>query len=83
MGFHVERQVTYPVHYKNQTFEEGLRLDILVEKSIICEVKAVELVNPVWTAQVLSQLKLSHLHIGFLLNFNVPIMKQGIRRFTL
>jgi len=83
LGFHVERQVTYPVHYKNQTFEEGLRLDILVEKSILCEVKAVELVNPVWSAQVLSQLKLSHLHIGFLLNFNVPIMKQGIRRFTL
>jgi GxxExxY protein len=60
-----------------------LRLDILVEDLVICEIKAVDQVNPVWQAQVLSHLKLTGKHLGFLINFNVPLIKQGIKRFVL
>ena len=64
-------------------FDEGLRLDLLVEGLVIVEIKAVESVNPVWQAQVLSHLKLTKLHLGYLLNFNVPLVKDGIRRFVM
>ncbi len=58
-------------------FEEGLRLDVLVEDSIIiCELKVVDEVNPVWEAQVLIHLKLTGKHLGFLINFNVPLIKM-------
>jgi len=57
---------------KGITFEEGLRLDLLVENKVIVEIKAVETVNPVWDAQVLSHLKLTGLRLGYLINFNVP-----------
>jgi GxxExxY protein len=65
------------------TFEEGLRLDVLVEDCIICELKALETVNPVWKAQILSHLKLTNTRLGFLINFNVPKIKDGINRFVL
>ena len=64
-------------------FDEGLRIDVLVEDIIICELKSVEIVNPVWQAQVISHLKMTSNHIGFLINFNVPLIKQGIRRFCI
>lgn len=79
-GLQVERQVFLPIFYDHIEFKEGLKLDILVEKKVICEVKAIEQVNPVWDAQVLSHLTLTNLRLGFLLNFNVPLMKQGIKR---
>ncbi len=60
-----------------------MRLDILVENLVICEIKAVDQVNPVWQAQVLSHLKLTGKRLGFLINFNVPLIKQGIKRFVL
>mgnify|MGYP000370220073 FL=1 len=63
------------------TFKEGLRLDIIVEDEIIIEVKAVELVNAVWEAQIISQLKITNKKLGFLINFTVPLIKNGIRRF--
>ena len=63
-------------------FKEGLRLDVLVEDKIICELKALENVNPVWEAQLLSHLKLTGNRLGFLINFNVPRIKDGIRRFV-
>ena len=75
------RQVVLPVVYDGFTFEESLRVDVLVEERIICELKAVDTVNPVWQAQVLSHLKLTANHIGFLINFNVILMKDGIRRY--
>lgn len=80
-GLNYLRQVDVPIIYQNLIFNEGLRLDVLVEDSIICELKAVDLVNPVWEAQIISHLKLSKKRIGFLINFNVPLIKQGIKRF--
>ena len=80
-GLDVKRQIDIPIVYDEIEFSEGLRLDLLVENSIIIEVKAVELVNPVWDAQIISHLKLLNKDLGFLINFNVPLIKNGIRRF--
>jgi GxxExxY protein len=82
-GFSVARQVDIPIYYDGITFEEGLRLDILVENRVIVEIKAVDAINPVWQAQVLSHLKLTKLRLGYLINFNVPIIKGGIKRIVL
>jgi GxxExxY protein len=82
-GLNVQRQLYLPINYKGIDFDEGLRLDVLVNNSVICELKALETVNPVWEAQVLSHLKLSELRLGYLINFNVPLMKDGIRRFII
>jgi len=79
----VKRQVNIPVFYDGINFDEGLRIDLLVEDLVICEIKAVDLVNPVWKAQVLSHLKLADLRLGFIINFNVPLIKQGIKRIIL
>jgi GxxExxY protein len=81
-GFKVKRQVDIPIVYDGITFNEGLRLDLLVEDLVVVELKAIETVNPVWEAQIISHLKLTKLKLGFLINFNVPIIKQGIRRFV-
>ena len=64
-------------------FSEGLRLDVLVNDLVICELKALERVNPVWQAQILSQLKLTGKRLGYLINFKVPLIKNGIKRFIL
>jgi len=82
-GFAVARQVDIPIQYDGITFEEGLRLDLLIENKVIVEIKAVDLVNPVWQAQVLSHLKLMRLRLGYLINFNVPLIKEGIKRYIL
>jgi GxxExxY protein len=82
-GFTVVRQIDIPIQYEGITFNEGLRLDILVDNKVIVEIKAVDQVNPVWQAQVLSHLKLTGLRLGYLINFNVPLIKDGIRRFVL
>jgi len=81
-GLKYKRQVDIPIVYDNLKFDEGLRLDVLVEDCIICELKALENVNPVWEAQVLSHLKLTKIRLGFLINFNVPKIKDGIKRFV-
>ena len=82
-GIGYQRQVIIPIIYDDMIFDEGLRIDVLVEDIIICELKSVEIVNPVWQAQVISHLKMTSNHIGFLINFNVPLIKQGIRRFCI
>jgi len=79
-GLKYQRQVDIPIIYDGITFNEGLRLDVLVEELIICELKAVDEVNPVWEAQILSHLKLIGKRLGFLINFNVPLIKEGIKR---
>lgn len=79
-GIAVERQVELPVIYGGIRLDAGYRLDILVERKVIVEVKAVEKLIPIHTAQILSYLKLSGHQLGFLLNFNVLHMKDGIRR---
>ncbi|SFQ50809.1 GxxExxY protein [Parafilimonas terrae] len=81
-GIEHKRQVDIPIFYDNLVFNEGLRLDVLVEDLIICELKAVDLVNPLWQAQVISHLKLTNKRLGFLINFNTPVIKNGIKRFV-
>lgn len=82
-GVKHKKQVDMPIVYDGITFEEGLRLDVLVEDLIVCELKAVDEMNKVWEAQILSHLKLTGKRIGFLINFNVPLIKKGIKRFIL
>ena len=82
-GLSYKRQVDVPIVYDGITFDEGLRLDVLVEDSIICELKAVDEVNPVWEAQLLSHLKLTKKRLGFLINFNEKYIKDGIKRIIL
>ena len=77
-----KRQGKLPIFYDDLEFDEGLQLDVLVDSKIICEIKAVDVVNPLWLAQIISQLKLTSLHIGFILNFTVPIIKNGTRRYS-
>ena len=78
-----KRQVDVPIQYDGIVFGEGPRLDVLVEDLIFCELKAVDEVNSVWEAQILSHLNLTNKRLDFLINFNVPIIKKGIRRFIL
>ncbi len=80
-GLECRRQVEIPFFYDGLEFDEGLRVDVLVEEAVICELKAVETVNPLWQAQIISHLKLTNRRLGFLINFNVPLIKQGIKRF--
>jgi GxxExxY protein len=80
-GLDVKRQVDIPIFYDGIEFNEGLRLDLLIEDSVIIEIKEVEQINPVWEAQIISQLKLLNKDLGYLINFNVPLIKSGIRRF--
>jgi len=82
-GLQYKRQVNFPIIYDGIIFEEGLRLDVLVEELVICELKAKDEVNSVWKAQVLSHLKLLGKRLGFLINFNVVLIKDGINRLIL
>jgi len=82
-GLSYLRQVTVPIVYDGIRFDDGLRLDVLVEGLVICELKAVETMLPVFTAQLLTQLRLTGKRLGFLINFNVPLIKQGIKRVVL
>ncbi len=82
-GLLVSRQLDIPIQYDGIVFDEGLRLDLLVENMVIVEVKAVDTVNPVWLAQVLSHLKLTNHRLGYLINFNVSKIKEGIKRIIL
>ena len=81
LQYNVKRQVNIPIVYDGIQFDEGLRLDLLVDDLVIVELKAVDLVNPVWEAQIISHLKLTRLNLGYLINFNVPLIKDGIKRF--
>lgn len=82
-GLGFKRQVSFPIIYDGLRLESGLRLDLLVDQSVIVELKAVEQMLPVFEAQLLSYLKLTNLRLGFLINFNVPIIKQGIKRIII
>jgi len=77
------RQVVLPVIYKNHRVDAGLRLDLVVADRIIVELKAVESLMAVHTAQVLTYLKLTGFRLGFLINFNVALIKDGIKRVVL
>ena len=82
-GVAVQRQLALPVVYQGEKLDAGYRLDLVVDSSVIVEVKSVEALAPIHDAQVLTYLKLSGLRVGLLINFNVVLLKQGIRRFVL
>ena len=82
-GLRVERQVALPIVYKGLELEAGYRLDLLVERRVILEIKTVEALAPVHTAQLLTYLRLSGVRLGYLINFNVPMLKDGIKRIVL
>jgi len=79
-GISIEQQVAQPVFYKGLQLECGYRLDLLVENQVIVELKAVQALLPIHEAQLLTYLKLRKLRLGLLINFNVPILKNGIKR---
>jgi len=79
--YDVKRQLDIPIIYDGMRFNEGLRLDLLVNDLVIAELKAIEIVNPVWEAQMISHLRLTKRKLEYLINFNVPLIKDGIKRF--
>ena len=70
-----------PVHYKGEELSADFRIDFLIQENIIVEIKAVEIILPVHHAQILTYLKLADKRLGILINFNVPLVKEGIKRF--
>jgi GxxExxY protein len=79
-GLFVERQKGIPLIYKDKKLDSNLVLDLLVEKSVIVELKSVECLNPIHEAQLISYLKLSGIHTGLLINFNVKYLIDGVKR---
>ena len=79
----VERQKKQPIIYKGFQLDTDYRIDLLIDNQLIIELKSVETLQPVHSAQLLTYMKLSNLKYGLLLNFNVPHLKQGIKRFIL
>ena len=77
-----ERQKDLPLEYKGVNLNCGYRLDIVVLKSLILEIKACESLLPIHEAQLLTYLKLTDIKVGLLINFNVPVLKDGIKRFS-
>ena len=75
-----EKEKTVPIIFDSLKIDDGLRLDCLVEGLVIIEFKAQENYHPVWEAQIISYLKLTGKRLGFLVNFHVPLMKDGIKR---
>jgi GxxExxY protein len=81
-GIRAENQVFVPLFYRGEQLNKEFRIDILVEKEIVIELKAVDMLLPVHDAQIISYLKLTNKKLGFLINFNVPLLKEGFNRFV-
>ena len=81
-GVTVKTDVKLPILFEGTKIDSGLQLDLLVEKCIIVELKSVERMSLLYEKQVTTYLRLSHLRLGFLINFNVPYLKDGIRRIV-
>jgi GxxExxY protein len=82
-GIPYARQVPLPIHYKGVRLECGYRLDLVIDRGLIIEIKAVEQLLPIHEAQILTHLRLSRCPVGLLINFNSLVLKDGIRRFVL
>jgi len=82
-GLHFERQKPLPVVFKEAKLDLGFRLDLLVSNSVVVEIKAIEALLPVHEAQILTYLKLGGWNVGLLINFNVPVLKDGVKRIVL
>ncbi len=82
-GLRVQRQVALPIVYEGEKLDAGYRLDLIVDGCVIIEIKSIDALAPIHDAQVLTYLKLSGLRVGLLMNFNVALFKQGLKRFVL
>lgn len=82
LGIRFSRQQTLPVRYEGVTLDCGYRIDLVVEDVLIIELKTVEKLLPIHDAQLLTYLKLSEITLGLLINFNVPVLKDGVRRIA-
>lgn len=76
-------QVPIPIEYKGVNLDCGYRIDILIEDKLILELKSIKKMLPIHEAQILTYMKLCHIRVGLLINFNVTMLKQGIKRFVL
>ncbi|QDT72095.1 GxxExxY protein [Lacipirellula limnantheis] len=83
MGVPFQRQVSVPVSYRGFQIESGLRLDLLVADEVVVELKSIDALLPIHEAQLLTYLKITKKRVGILVNFNVPLLKQGIKRIAL
>ncbi len=81
-GIIAEREVKLPIMFEEVSLESALRIDLLVNKCVIAELKSVENMNPVFESQLMTYLRLSKVRLGFLINFNVPHLKDGIKRMV-
>jgi GxxExxY protein len=81
-GTHAETEVKLPILFDGVSLESRLRIDLLIEKSVIAELKSVEKMNPVYEAQLITYLRLSNVRLGFLINFNVSHLRDGIKRIV-
>lgn len=81
-GLCIEIQKSLPVEYKGIKIDSGYRLDLVVENSVIVELKSVEKILPIHEAQLLTYLKLTGLKLGLIINFNVPVLKNGLKRIV-
>jgi len=79
-GLVVESQVTLPINYRDHLLKKGLKLDLLVEKSVIVEIKSVDQILPIHQSQLLTYLKITNLRLGLVINFNAKLIKEGIKR---
>jgi GxxExxY protein len=82
LRFRVRQQVPIPIRYEELSIDNGYRIDLLVEDSVVVELKAIEHILPVHRGQLLSYLRLGGFKLGYLLNFNVPLMRDGITRLV-
>ena len=82
-GIRFQRQCELPVRYKDSVLDCGYRLDFLVEDSLVVEIKSVSILLPIHEAQMLTYLKLGNWNLGLLINFNMPTLKDGVRRVVL
>ncbi|MCA9234067.1 MAG: GxxExxY protein [Planctomycetales bacterium] len=83
IGLPYQRQLVVPIRYRELIIDDGLRLDLLIAEEVVIELKAIEALLPIHEAQLLTYLRLTNKRLGFLVNFNVPLLKQGIKRIVL
>lgn len=82
-GIEVRRQVALPITYRGIILDAGYRIDLVLAQSVVVEIKSVDAIMPIHKAQLLTYLKLSGCRLGYLMNFNVPLFKQGVKRMVL
>ncbi|HEY1612198.1 MAG TPA: GxxExxY protein [Rhizomicrobium sp.] len=81
-GITVERQIALPIVYEGTKLDAGFRIDLLLARAVVLEIKSVDTLAPIHQAQILTYLKLSGCRLGFLMNFNVPLFKDGVKRMV-